>query len=127
MRFTSWNQERTVVGVVSDIRVRGLERSSEPQLYVPIAQAPDTVGELYVPKDTALRAAGRAAGLAGPVQDIVARVDPEQAISDVRLLGEVVERQTAGRRAQLRVLGALAAVALLLTGIGIHGLLAFMV
>jgi predicted permease len=127
MRFTSWNQERTVVGVVSDIRVRGLERSSEPQLYVPIAQAPDTVGELYVPKDLALRAAGRAAGLAGPVQDIVARVDPEQAISDVRLLGEVVERQTAGRRAQLRVLGALAAVALLLTGIGIHGLLAFMV
>jgi len=39
----------------------------------------------------------------------------------------VVEGQTADRRAQLHVLSALAAVALLLTGIGIHGLLAFMV
>jgi ABC-type antimicrobial peptide transport system permease subunit len=38
-----------------------------------------------------------------------------------------VAQQTADRRAQLRILSALAIVALLLTGIGIHGLLAFMV
>jgi putative ABC transport system permease protein len=127
MRFRTWNQERAVIGVVSDIRVRGLERSSEPQLYVPIAQAPDTIGDFYAPKDLALRAPGRAAGLAAAVKEIVARVDAEQPVSDVRLLSEVVEAQTVGRRAQLQVLGALAAVALLLTGIGIHGLLAFMV
>jgi ABC-type antimicrobial peptide transport system permease subunit len=54
-------------------------------------------------------------------------VDPEQPISNVRLLSDVVAEQTADRRAQLRILSALAAVALLLTGIGIHGLLAFMV
>jgi ABC-type antimicrobial peptide transport system permease subunit len=39
----------------------------------------------------------------------------------------VISEQTADRRAQLRVLGALAAVALLLTGVGIYGLLAFIV
>jgi len=125
-RFTVRSLERAVVGVVGDIRVRGLERSSEPQLYVPAAQAPDTVGLLYAPRDLAIRA-GPAAGLIGPVRDIVRRVDPEQPVSDVRLLSEVVEGQTGGRRAQLRVLTAFAAVALLLTGIGIHGLLAFMV
>jgi putative ABC transport system permease protein len=125
-RFTVRSVERAVVGVVGEIRVRGLERTSEPQLYVPGAQAPDTVGLLYAPRDLAIRA-DRTAGLIGPVRDIVGRVDPEQPVSDIRLLSEVVEGQTAGRRAQLRVLAALAAVALLLTGIGIHGLLAFMV
>ena len=32
-------QDRTVVGVVGDIRVRGLERTSEPQVYLPYRQA----------------------------------------------------------------------------------------
>ncbi|MBW8863305.1 MAG: FtsX-like permease family protein, partial [Acidobacteria bacterium] len=44
-----------------------------------------------------------------------------------RLLSDVVADQTADRRAQLHILSALAVVALLLTGVGIHGLLAFMV
>jgi predicted lysophospholipase L1 biosynthesis ABC-type transport system permease subunit len=125
-RFTVRAQERVVVGVVGDINVRGLERSSEPQLYVPAAQAPDTVGFLYAPRDLAIRA-GPGAGLIAPVRDIINRVDPEQPVSDVRMLSDVVQGQTAGRRAQLRVLTALAVVAVLLTGIGIHGLLAFVV
>jgi len=61
------------------------------------------------------------------VRDVIRRVDPEQPISDVRLLSDVVANQTADRRAQLHILSALAVVALLLTGVGIHGLLAFMV
>jgi putative ABC transport system permease protein len=125
--FTVRDEDRIVVGIARDIRVRGLERSSEPQLYIPAAQAPDTIGELYVPKDLVIRAGAAAGGLVSAVRDIIARVDPEQPVSDVRLMSQVVQDQTADRRAQLRVLGALAAVALLLTGIGIHGLLAYMV
>jgi predicted permease len=125
--FTVRDEVRTVVGIARDIRVRGLERSSEPQLYIPAAQAPDTIGELYVPKDLVVRAGATAGGLVASVREIVARVDPEQPVSDVRLMSEVLQNQTADRRAQLRVLGALAAVALLLTGIGIHGLLAYTV
>ena len=125
--FQVRNDERTVVGVVRDIRVRGLERSSEPQIYVPAAQAPDTIGQLYDPKDLVIRARAAPASLASAVREIIARVDPEQPVSDVRLMTEVVSGQTKSRVAQLRVLGALAAVALLLTGIGIYGLLAYMV
>jgi predicted permease len=124
--FTVRDQERTVIGVVPDIRVRGLERTSEPQLYIPAAQSPDTLGGLYVPKALVIRAQD-GTDLLPALRDIVRRVDPEQPISNVRLLSEVIEGQTADRRAQLRVLTALAVVALLLTGIGIHGLLAFMV
>jgi predicted permease len=119
--------EPTVVGVVRDIKVRGLERTNEPQLYMAAAQAPSALGSLYIPKDLVLRTSQGIETIIPAVRDVIRRVDPEQPISDVRLLSEVVAGQTADRRAQLRVLSALAVVALLLTGIGIHGLLAFMV
>src|SRR5262249_27973412 len=52
---------------------------------------------------------------------------PDQPISDVRTLSDIVATETASRRAQLRVLSAFAAIALLLAAIGIHGLLSFAV
>jgi ABC-type antimicrobial peptide transport system permease subunit len=107
--------------------VRGLERTSEPQLYLAAAQGPGDLGILYIPKALVIRASDWSETLIPAVRDVIRRVDPEQPISDIRLLSDVVEGQTADRRAQLHVLSALAAVALLLTGIGIHGLLAFMV
>jgi predicted permease len=125
--FTMRGQELTLVGVVRDIKVRGLERTNEPQLYLSAAQAPGGLGGLYIPKDLVIRATGPTETLLPTVRDVIRRVDPEQPISEVRLLSAVVSKQTADRRAQLRILGALAVVALLLTGIGIHGLLAFMV
>jgi predicted permease len=119
--------ERTVVGVVRDIMVRGLERTSEPQLYLAAAQAPAQLGGLYIPKDLVVRAGGRTEALLTAIRDVIRRIDPEQPVSEVRLLNAVVDGQTADRRAQLHVLTALAVVALLLTVVGIHGLLAFMV
>ena len=124
--FRVRGRDYTVVGVARDIRVRGLERSSEPQFYFAAAQAGE-LGGLYLPKDLVLRAAGPVEQLVPAVRGVIHRVDPEQPISDIRLLSDVVTGQTADRRAQLHVLGALAAVALLLTGVGIYGLLAFMV
>jgi predicted permease len=124
--FRVRGRDYTVVGVVRDIKVRGLERSSEPQLYFAAAQAGD-LGGLYVPKDLLVRGAGAGSSLVPAVRRVIRDVDPEQPISDVRLLSDVVSQQTADRRAQLAVLSALAVVALLLTGIGIYGLLAFVV
>ena len=124
--FRVRGQDRTVVGVVRDIKVRGLERTSEPQVYFAAAQG-GAMGSLYIPKDLVIRTTGGAATLLPAVRDVVRRVDPEQPISEVRVLGDVIAGQTADRHAQLRILSVLAAVALLLTGIGIYGLLAFMV
>ncbi len=118
---------RTIVGVVGDIRVRGLERESEPQVYVPASQQLDGQLTFYAPKDLVIRAAAPAATLVPAVRAIVNRVDPQQPITDVQTLEAVVSQDVAPRVVQLRVLGGFAAIALLLAAIGIHGLLAFTV
>jgi predicted permease len=125
--FATRSQVRTVVGVVGDIKVRGLERNSEPQLYIPPDQAPDGTGGIYLPKDLLVRSAQGDASLVPAIRDIVRAVDAQQPISGVRMLSDVLEDQTVTRRAQIRILGALALLALLLAGVGIHGLLAFTV
>jgi predicted permease len=125
--FETRGQLRTVVGVVGDIKVRGLERTSEPQLYVPADQAPNPIGALYLPKELVVRVSRQHPGLVGAIREIVRRVDPQQPVSNVRMLADVVGDQTETRRAQLRVLVALAVLALLITAAGIHGLLGFTV
>ena len=117
----------TVVGVVGDIKVRGLERTSEPQLYLSAGQVPDTAFINDDPKELVIRYTGPTDALVPAVREIIRAADPEQPISNVRNMEDIVAGETATRRAQLRVLGALGAIALLLSGVGIYGLLAYTV
>jgi len=119
--------DRRVVGIVGDVRNRGLERESEPQVYLPARQVGDSSLAYYAPKDLVVRSSLPLASLLPAVRRIVHAIDPEQPISDAAMMTSVVADQTASRAAQLRVLGIMAAVALLLAGVGIHGLLAFAV
>ncbi len=120
-------QQRTVVGVVGDIRVRGLERSSEPQVYLPPSQVADSSIIFYAPKELVVRSGLEPSALVPAIRDIIRRVDPDQPISNVRTMASIVDDQTASRSVQLRLLGSLAALALLLAGVGIHGLLSYTV
>ena len=121
--------DRTVVGVVGDVRVRGLERESEPQVYLPYQQQLDNMMTFYTPKDLVIRMSDdrQASALTSAVRAVIANADPELPIADVRPLATVVETDLASRSAQVRVLAAFAGVACLLAAVGLHGLLAFMV
>jgi putative ABC transport system permease protein len=125
--FRFANQKRRVVGVVGDVRVRGLEQESEPQVYLSYQQVPDDNIIGYVPKQLVIRSPLPAASLVPAVRGIVARVDPRQPISAVRPLADVVSAETAPRAIQARVLGLFTLLAFLLAAVGIHGLLAFTV
>ena len=61
------------------------------------------------------------------VRRIIAAADPEQPLSDIKPLSEILADDTAPRRVQLRVLMILSTLALLIAGVGIHGLLSFAV
>jgi predicted permease len=153
-RFTVRGLERTIIGVVGHVRVRGLERDSEPQMYLPSRQVEDSQLIPYLPKDLVVRSARStadsaavdatsgeassrdvasdqiasghvAAGLLTSIRAIVAQADPEQPISDVQPLVDIVSAEVAPRRVQVGVLGAFAAIAFLVAGIGLHGLLAY--
>jgi predicted permease len=125
--FRHLEQTRTVVGVVGNVRVRGLERNSEPQLYLPAPQAPDNMPAIFDAKDLVIRHSGQGDALMSAVREIVHAADPEQPISDVKSMEDVLAGDTAPRRAQLQVLGVLAALAIVLAGVGIYGLLAYTV
>ncbi len=125
-RFNIALEERTVVGVVGDVRVRGLEQPSEPQVYLPYQQVEDGAIISYPPKDLVVRTA-TSGDLLPQIRGIVKSADPEQPISNVRWMSEIVIEETASRVTQLRLLGAFSAIALLIAALGIHGLLAFTV
>jgi len=118
---------RSVVGVVGDVRVRGLERTSEPQVYYPYNQVEDGNYVAYTPKELVVRASGDAMALVPAIRRIVATADPQQPISNVRPMSEVVAEQTASRAVHVTVLGAFALAAALLAAVGIHGLLSYTV
>jgi putative ABC transport system permease protein len=61
------------------------------------------------------------------VRRIIQRADPDQPISEIRSLSEVVSNTTAARSVQVRILLAFAAIAFVLAAIGIHGLLSYSV
>lgn len=119
--------DRTVIGVVGDISVRGLERTSEPQVYLSSQQVADGALPFFSPKDLVVRTNGNVTSLAPAIRAIVHEVDPDQPVSSVRTLEDVLRSETETRRSQLNVLGTFAVIAFLLAAIGIYGLMSFTV
>jgi predicted permease len=124
-QFAIGQDVRTIVGVVGDIKVRGLERQSEPQVYMPVTQMRRLF--FYSPRDLVIRANVPVETLIPSVRAIIAGADPELPVMALQTLEQVVTAETAPRVIQLRVLSGFAAIAILLAAIGIHGLLAFAV
>lgn len=120
-------EDRLIVGVAADVKVRGLERISEPQVYLGHQQINDGFVPFYAPKDLAVRVAGDPVTLAPAVRDIIRRADPLVPVSEVRTMKSIIEAETASRSTQLNVLQAFALIATLLAAVGLHGLIAFSV
>jgi putative ABC transport system permease protein len=125
--FTFASADREVVGVAGNVRFRGLERTSEPQVYLSSKQVADGAITFYAARALAVRAAGSPGALAPSVRAIVRQADPDMVITDVQPLADMVDLETASRAVQVRVLATFAAIAFALAAIGIHGLLSFSV
>jgi predicted permease len=126
-RFNFAFHDRTIIGISADIRVRGLERNSEPQVYLPYRQVQDGSLIYYAPKSLVIRASASGDSTIPVVRRIIQQIDPELPITEVQMLQDVIDTQTAPRVTQIRIVGAFALLSVLLAGIGIHGLLGFAV
>jgi hypothetical protein len=122
----AWH-DHEVIGVVGDIRARGLERTSEPQVYLSSKQDADDGLTYYAPKDLVIQSTQPPERLLPTIREIIHKADPEQPISNIRTVEEVLAGETESRTIQMRVLIVFTAVAIVLAGLGLYGLLAFMV
>lgn len=115
---------REIIGIVGDVRDVGLGAPPVPTLYVPLAQQNDLYTALAVRLlsfSIVVRAEGEAADLARQAQLAIWAVDPQQPVSDIRLLDDVVAQELGPQRFNTTLLGGLAALALLLAAVGIYG------
>jgi ABC-type antimicrobial peptide transport system permease subunit len=113
--------------VAGEVKMRGLERRAEPQVYLPFRQVADGNIVGYIPRWLLVRTSSQPEAAAAPIRAIIRKIEPTLPVNDVATMIEVVERDTASRSAQVRVLAAFAVIAFVLAGIGIHGLLSFSV
>jgi putative ABC transport system permease protein len=117
-----WYGATEVVGVVEDVRHRGVDIGGDPEVYFPLGQSGD-----FQSLDMVVRTSLPAASISGPVGEAVRRIDPQIPVEDFWTLDSVVERSVSPRRFTLQLLGAFAGCALLLAGLGIYGVLSYSV
>ena len=112
----------TIVGVVGDIRERGLDSAARPTFYADFRQRPRVTGAFTF----VLHTDGEAAALIPPARAAMRELSPDAA-PRLRAIEEVFAASLADRRFSLFVLGGFAGVALLLAIVGIYGVLSYAV
>jgi predicted permease len=112
---------RTVVGVVSDVKSGSLESDVRPQVYLPHAQW--AWGQMTV----ALHSEGDPLALVSSVRSELKALDALLPAAKMRTMKQVVSNAASARRFNMALLAFFAVTALLLTMMGIYGVVAFLV
>lgn len=114
--------ERTIVGVVGDVRHMTLEEGSGNEFYLPIRQTQD-----YGTVDLVVRSSLPTAVLASRIREALRPIEPNLPTSNLRTMQTVVDRAVSPRRFVVILLGGFAAFALILASLGIYAVISYSV
>ena len=112
-------QNRTIIGVLGDTRDNGLDSPMFPMVYFPLQQGSEPIISL------AIRTSGEPRALLPAVQRALAGVDPTVGFFAVRTMDELMEGTLARRKFNLDLLAGFAIAALLLSAVGLYGVIAY--
>jgi predicted permease len=110
-----------IVGVVQDVRNRGLRNDVRPEIDVPFAQSPWPGARITI------RTANDAKVLGTSLGKIVQEMDPDLALTGVRTMDEQIYESMSNDRFNAMMFTAFAAIALVLAAVGIYGVMSFVV
>jgi putative ABC transport system permease protein len=114
---------QTIVGVVADLKQAGVDRPAGTEVFFSLWQAPKQISEAFRTATLVVRTTGDPAGMAPSLARAVASVDPTLPVSKLRTMNDVVWEAVARPRFLTFLLTAFAAMALLLAGVGIYGVM----
>lgn len=119
-RSVNQGPDALIVGVVGAIKHGDLGEPDKPTIYYPYGQAPWTTG-LYL----TLRTAREPGAIMAQARAVVAELDRNLPVHDIRLMQERVDDSLGARRLAMLVLTGFAALALLLAVLGVYGVLSY--
>jgi predicted permease len=116
------NPERTVVGIVGDVRHMALEEGSGNEFYIPIRQSQD-----YGSVDLVVRTSMPTVELASRLREALRPIEPDLPTGNLRTLQTLVDRAVSPRRFVVLLLGGFAGFALVLASLGIYAVISYSV
>ena len=114
-------QTREIVGIVGDIRTSDVAESPHPSFYVPQSQL------IWSPPTLVVRTAGDPDAVTSAVRKTLLSLDPESPLHDVRTMNDYLALDLGRARFQAVLFSAFASLALLLTSIGLYGVVSYVV